>query len=102
VDGWRARRGRTAGSLLRDGGHGLPSSRAGVARAARRGRAGSVRWRAPFFAGGRGAGGAARARGPRAAARSLLRGQAGRGRRGEGGRVAALLEMDEREREDAR
>jgi hypothetical protein len=41
-------------------------------------------------------------RGPRAVARSLLRGQAGRGRRGEGGRAAALLEMDKREREDAR
>jgi hypothetical protein len=41
--------------------------------------------RAPFFAGGRGAGGAARAHGLRVAARSLLRGRAGRGRRGEGG-----------------
>jgi hypothetical protein len=114
VVGWRARRGRTTGSLLRDGGHGLPSSRAGVAWAARRGRTGRVRRRAPFFAGGRGMGGAARARGPRAAARSLLRGQAGREWRGEGrqaravarrdeGRwAAALLEMDEREREDAR
>jgi hypothetical protein len=70
--------------------------------------------RAPFFAGGRGVGGAARAHGPRAAARSLRRGQAGREWRGEGrqaravarrdeGRwAAALLEMDEREREDAR
>jgi hypothetical protein len=54
VDGWRARRGRTADSLLRDGGHELPSSRAG------------------------GASSAARARGLRAAACSLLRGRAAR------------------------
>jgi hypothetical protein len=69
-----------AGAVWTD--DGLPSSRR--------------RQRAPFFAGGRGTGGAARAHGPRAAARSLLRGRARRGR------AAALLEMDEREREDAR
>jgi hypothetical protein len=83
VDGWRARRGRTADSLLRG-------------RAARRGRAGCVRRRAPFFAGGRlGEGGQARSGGAREArararsggARAARRGraQAGHGRLGEGG-----------------
>jgi hypothetical protein len=94
VNGWRARRGRTAGSLLRDGGHGLPSSQAGVARAAARS---LLRGRA-----GRGQHG----EGARAACGGALpfsrAGRARAARHGEGGRAAALVEMDEREREDAR
>jgi len=108
VDGWRARRGRTADSLLRDGGHELPSSRAGGAssaararglraaacsllrgRAARRGRAGALRRAARGSGEGalrRGAGGSARADGrlgPRAVRRALaLRRRGGRGRSG--------------------
>eukprot|EP00267_Zea_mays_P043425 XP_020395513.1 circumsporozoite protein-like [Zea mays] len=86
VDGWRARHGRTADSLLRDGGHGLPSLRAGGPRAAWRGRAGCVRRHAPFFTGGRlGEGGRARsgeAREARARARSGGARAARRGRAG--------------------
>jgi hypothetical protein len=109
VDGWRARRGRTADSLLRDGGHGLPSSRAGSAssaararglraaacsllreRAARRGRAGALRRAARGSSEGalrRGAGGSARADGRAQAAGGRLgrgRAQAGHGRLGAG------------------
>eukprot|EP00267_Zea_mays_P047616 XP_020400093.1 glycine-rich protein 1-like [Zea mays] len=114
VDGWRARRGRTADSLLRDGGHELPSSRAGGAssaararglraaacsllrgRAARRGRAGALRRAVRGSGEGalrRGAGGSARADGRAQAAGGRLgrgRAQAGHGLLGEGGRAQA-------------
>jgi hypothetical protein len=121
VDGWRARRGRTTDSLLRDGGHGLPSSRAGGAasaararglraaacsllrgRAARRGRAGALRRGARGPGEGalrRGAGGSARAGGRLGRGRA----QAGHGRLGEGGlarsggaRAGALRRRGER------
>jgi hypothetical protein len=73
VDERRPRRGRTTGSLLRDGGHKLPSWTAG---SLLRGQARRARRR-----------GAARARGPCAAARRVESGRVGgRGRRrGDGG-----------------